>query len=264
MDTDARLDELLETVRRTPALYLRTDLRRWAELRRWRVPPWTRRIGAEPELFHDLVDTLGQAHDQLIGPYWHQIERVACADRTLRVRHLAEGGVEGLLRRLNPAYVRWRPPVLELTTASGVSGDVHLGGRGLLLIPSLFGTAHSIVNPDADPQPWLTFPLRHDEDLTALPAAATAAALTSVPHCLARLLGRTRATVLCAVADHPGCTTTELARYAAIAPASASEHATVLRGAGLTTLSRHRNTVFHTLAPAGVSLLNASTAAAGG
>ncbi|MEU8873011.1 helix-turn-helix transcriptional regulator [Streptomyces javensis] len=262
MDTDAGPEELLETVRRTPAPHLRADLRRWAELQ-GRVPSWTHRIGDEPKLFQQVVHTLGEAHERLITPYWPQIERAACADRALRVGHLAEGGVEGLLRRLNPAYVRWRSPVLELTTASGVSGDVHLGGQGLLLIPSLFGTAHSIINPDADPQPWLTFPLRHDDDLTALPAATTAATLTSVPHCLARLLGRTRATVLCSVADHPGCTTTELARYAAIAPASASEHATVLRGAGLTTLSRHRNTVFHTLAPAGVSLLNASTATSG-
>ncbi|MER5430289.1 winged helix-turn-helix domain-containing protein [Streptomyces sp. NPDC002588] len=87
----------------------------------------------------------------------------------------------------------------------------------------------------------------------------TAAALTSVPQSLAAILGRTRATVLCAIADHAGCTTTEPAHHAGISPASASEHATTLRNPGLTTASRHRNTVLHTLTTAGITLLNSST-----
>nr|WP_204008201.1 winged helix-turn-helix domain-containing protein [Virgisporangium aurantiacum] len=70
---------------------------------------------------------------------------------------------------------------------------------------------------------------------------------------LARLVGRTRAAVLFAARTRP--TTSELARRVGISAASASEHATVLREAGLITTHRHRNTVRHTLTRIGVDLL---------
>lgn len=75
---------------------------------------------------------------------------------------------------------------------------------------------------------------------------------TSSPA-LARLVGRTRAAVLFAARTRP--TTSELARRVGISAASASEHATVLREAGLITTHRHRNTVRHTLTRIGVDLL---------
>ncbi|MFJ8608056.1 helix-turn-helix domain-containing protein [Streptomyces sp. NPDC093675] len=71
-----------------------------------------------------------------------------------------------------------------------------------------------------------------------------------------KLLGRTRARVLEAIAERPGCTTTELAAAARIAVASASEHTAVLRQAGLVRTVRHRNTALHTSAPLGLALLN--------
>jgi DNA-binding transcriptional ArsR family regulator len=52
------------------------------------------------------------------------------------------------------------------------------------------------------------------------------------------------------------CTTGELARRADISAASASQHATVLRKAGLISTSRQGNTVRHTLSPLGAELLN--------
>lgn len=49
--------------------------------------------------------------------------------------------------------------------------------------------------------------------------------------------------------------TTELARHLAISPATASEHLTVLRQAGLTASLRDRNSVRHTLTPLGHAML---------
>lgn len=51
-------------------------------------------------------------------------------------------------------------------------------------------------------------------------------------------------------------TTGELARRADISAASASQHATVLRQAGLVSTHRQGNTVRHTLSPLGAELLN--------
>jgi DNA-binding transcriptional ArsR family regulator len=67
-----------------------------------------------------------------------------------------------------------------------------------------------------------------ERDLTRVRLADTPHALSEITFSdLAGLLGATRARVIRAVAA--GCTTTELARALGIAPATASEHATVLR-----------------------------------
>ncbi|MYW99404.1 helix-turn-helix domain-containing protein [Streptomyces sp. SID8378] len=55
---------------------------------------------------------------------------------------------------------------------------------------------------------------------------------------------------------HSGSTTTEIARLLRISPASASEHATVLREAGLIQTARHGNRVLHTSTELGRNLLN--------
>lgn len=51
------------------------------------------------------------------------------------------------------------------------------------------------------------------------------------------------------------CTTSELAERAGVSVSSASEHASVLRRAGLIHSSRQRNAVRHALTPIGLALL---------
>jgi DNA-binding transcriptional ArsR family regulator len=60
--------------------------------------------------------------------------------------------------------------------------------------------------------------------------------------------------VLDAIGD--GCSTTDLARRVGVSPAAASQHATVLRNAGLVMRQRDRNTVLHTLTALGRAVLN--------
>ena len=72
---------------------------------------------------------------------------------------------------------------------------------------------------------------------------------------LAALVGRNRAAVLQSIAD--GCTTTELARRVGISLAAASQHASVLRGAGLIATRRQGSAVLHVLTPLGAELLQA-------
>ncbi|GGP32411.1 transcriptional regulator [Streptomyces melanogenes] len=251
--------ELWERVRATPATRVREQVDEWAG-RVQRIPPWTGRLAEDPLFVRELVDVFEDTYEQLVAPYWPRIEQLADADRAMRMRQLTEGGVERLLQGLNPRRVRWSPPVLELTMASGHEGDLYLEGRGLLLIPTLFGSAFPVFD-DTGPQPWISFPIGHDRTpWFPLTATATASALTETPRSLAALLGRTRATVLCAIAEHPGLTTSQLASRAGISPASASEHATVLRSAGLVSTARDRNAVLHTPTAAGIGLLNASSA----
>jgi DNA-binding transcriptional ArsR family regulator len=55
-----------------------------------------------------------------------------------------------------------------------------------------------------------------------------------------------------------GCTTTELAARVGVSVAAASQHATVLREAGLITTRRQGSAVLHSLTPLGVELLHVS------
>lgn len=255
------LQESLERLRSTPAQRVVQDLEQWASGRR-RLPSAARRLLEDPSLVRNTAQAVQDAHQMLIAPYWPRIERLAAADRGVRLQQLAEEGVERLLLELNPRYLAWSSPVLHVTTASGRDDDVYLEGRGLLLIPSVFGAHYPAYEHPDEGQPWITFPIQDSAQSLSAPAVFTAGALTDAPASLRALLGRTRATVLMAIAEYAGCTTSQLAVHAHISPASASEHATVLRNAGLTALTRHGKLTRHALTPAGNNLLSSNLGAA--
>jgi DNA-binding transcriptional ArsR family regulator len=77
---------------------------------------------------------------------------------------------------------------------------------------------------------------------------------TAPGDALAALLGFTRAAALAAIGT--GCSTTELARRVGVSPAAASQHATVLRNAGLVASRREANTMMHSVTPLGSAVLN--------
>ncbi|WP_190016597.1 ArsR/SmtB family transcription factor [Streptomyces lucensis] len=251
-------DDFLERLSSTPKQRVTADVDQWtAGLRH--VPRAARQLRENPSLVVRLAEAVHQAHESCIAPYWPRIEQLASVDRAWRLRQLAEHGVERLLSELNPRYITWASPVLHLTTASKRDGDVHLAGRGLLLIPTVFGAHYPAFDYPDDGQPWITFPVRDSAHATTAPAVVTAGILSEAPASLRALLGRTRATVLWVIAEHAECTTTQLAAHAGISLASASQHAHVLRNAGLTVLTRDGQSVRHTISPAGQALLNSTT-----
>jgi DNA-binding transcriptional ArsR family regulator len=72
---------------------------------------------------------------------------------------------------------------------------------------------------------------------------------------LANLLGRTRASVLTAIADGV-VTTGALARRLDVSSAAVSQHTAVLREAGLITTRRHHSSVLHNPTQVGLTLLD--------
>ncbi|MFD5438543.1 winged helix-turn-helix domain-containing protein, partial [Kitasatospora sp. NPDC127067] len=145
--------------------------------------------------------------------------------------------------------------------------DFHLSGRSFVLAPSVFcgPVPQLFASPEAETVVMAYQALHDPVDAAALWAspADTRRGDAPVPQALTALLGRTRAIVLCVIANHPACTTTQLAQRAGISPASASEHATTLRKAGLTAVTRERKATLHTLTHLGLTLLstNGSTPA---
>jgi DNA-binding transcriptional ArsR family regulator len=198
------------------------------------------------ELLADTADIMRAVYHETIQPDWTRVDAGVDADRALRARALRDGGVDGLLDSLRPAAV-WDPPVLH--SRYPVEYDLHLRGRGLLLIPSFFCRRNPIALADPTLPPVLVYPIRHGEP--RLPEGARSG---SRGGALTRLLGPTRARVL-AVLEYTA-TTGEIARRLAVSPATASEHVRALREAELAESLRDGGTVLHTLTPLGTALLH--------
>jgi hypothetical protein len=188
------------------------------------------------------------AYRVLVEPYWTRIHACLHAEQVACLRALAAGGPDRLLASLQSELIRWRPPVLEVLVPSNL--DMPLNGRGIALVPSVFvGQIPMLHTNPNDPTaaPWLLLPPAGQRQLWNSPRPRGAA--------LAALVGRNRAAVLRTIAD--GCTTTELADRVGISLAAASQHASVLRDAGLITTHRQGSAVLHVLTPLGAELLRA-------
>lgn len=156
--------DLLEQIRSTSPKEIRQTLADLAEHQP--LPSWTRRLGDDPLVLQQLADSMHVLHTTVMAPYWPHVVTSLAADRAVRMRELLHGGVERLLTGLYPPRIRWRAPTLEVAMASGMQGDLWLAGRGLLLAPSLFGSQSPVIDPDAEPQPFLTYPANFGAVLT--------------------------------------------------------------------------------------------------
>ncbi|MFG3285217.1 ArsR/SmtB family transcription factor [Streptomyces sp. NPDC048111] len=241
------LDSGLEQIRQTAPERLTAELSRLPGGRP--TTGWAARLadGHTPQLGR-LADTLAAYHQAAISPYWAHIRTRVDADRAARGRALLDGGADELLASL-PPMLRWRAPVLEADYP--VDRELHLDGRGLLLQPSFFCRRTPVALQDPRLPPVLVYPVTHTQAPYESPPGPDRGA------CLGRLVGHTRSSVLQSIGN--GCTTSELARRAGVSLASASQHAGVLRDAGLLVTLRHGNSVLHTLTPLGTALLSGGT-----
>jgi DNA-binding transcriptional ArsR family regulator len=213
--------------------------------------------GVQPELaallHHDrrargaLVEALRAYHDVAVAPLWPELRRAVDAHRARAAGRMAAAGPAEAFRALEWLGVRWRSPVLEVPSSLGDRRtDIHLDGRGLVMQPSLFFGRHAVLFHD---------PVGSGPDLLVhpLPGLGDPVRSGSAPG-LGRLLGSTRARVLAALLDG-ACSTSDLAARTGISAASASEHATVLREAGLVRTARVGQSVRHEVTELGIDLL---------
>ncbi|MGW7411010.1 ArsR/SmtB family transcription factor [Streptomyces sp. NPDC054863] len=231
------LDEVLSS----PREVLARDMAQLADDRP--LNHWTTALGTgRVEALARLERVTHAYHRAAVQPYWGRIEAQVLRSRATLAEAMAGEGVEGLLAALPPA-MRWRRPVLEVDYP--VHQDLRLGGRGILLVPSFFCHRTGVTLFHNDRTPVLVHPVEH-----VLPEEQTDPGHHT--RSLAALLGHTRAAVLGAL-SRPG-TTGELASRTGVLPSSASQHATVLREAGLVRTVRDGKSVRHTLTPLGAAL----------
>ena len=234
----------LDQVRATSRTRLTHELSRLAESRP--LPSWVStldRPGPGAKALGTLARALELSCKTLLEPYWPRIQTAVGDDVELRTRALLDGGTSALLNALRP-HARWHAPVLEVDYP--VDRELHLEGRGLLLIPSYFCWRRPTALADPTLGPVLVYPVAK-QPLEIVRASRDG---------LERLLGRTRTVVLADLASHGARTTSEVATAANIALPSASYQLGVLRDGGLVASHRQGQFVRHSATPLGLRLLD--------
>ncbi|MFG2295655.1 DUF5937 family protein [Streptomyces sp. NPDC048603] len=226
----ATFEEEMAAVRRTDPEAAREDLRRSLVCTPGALEsPIGRAMLDDPaRAVQDLADLSEAAWRALVEPEWPRLRALLEADIAFHSRRLAAGGLAALFDGLHPDLT-WDEDTGTLTVDRATRYDRELGGRGLVLMPSAFVWPDVVGGFDPPWQPTVVYPARGVGALWA-PSADRA------PDALARLLGRARADVLCALPEP--ASTTALARRLGLAPSSVSAHLKALHGAGLLTRRR--------------------------
>lgn len=192
-----------------------------------------------------LWTALRSYHEACLGDVWKRVQANKNEAVTAVTNTIIKHGALAALDALGPS-IRWKGDHLEVDHHR--AGDVHLRGRGIRLVPSVFWQTPQYTERNV-PQPTLTFPI-----------GAAPIAHDDNPDALVTLLGRTRADVLRAAVTGSG--TGEIARRLGVSPASVSEHATALRQAGLLNTVRAGRAVRHSPTALGRRLITPAPMAA--
>ncbi|MBT2459298.1 DUF5937 family protein [Streptomyces sp. ISL-86] len=202
-----------------------------------------RRMLADPaRAVRELADLYEQAWAALIAPHWPRLRGLLEADILFHSRRLAAGGLEALFDGLHPDLT-WQGSTLTIRRRT--HHDRSLDGQGLLLMPSAFVWPEVVGGYDPPWQPTLVYPARGIGALWTASAGPT-------PQALARLLGRVRADVLCAL--HEPASTTALAHRLGLAPSTVSAHLKTLHAAGLVISARHGHQIHYERTPLAIAL----------
>jgi DNA-binding transcriptional ArsR family regulator len=234
-DPVTTIEDELALVGATPPAQVRHDLEVLVRQQRMRaLPPVLEPLLAQPRrALGRLVEQLAAFWDTALAEHWPRIRALLDADLGHRARRLTEGGVARLFGDLHHA-VTWRGPQLLIDQEYDFS--VALGGRGLLLMPSVFQWQRPGSISTAPWQPTLIYPARGVAALWEPPAERG-------PSALGRVLGRTRAGLLAELGTPQ--TTTDLAARFGLRAGGVSQHLTTLRDAGLVSATRQGRAVLY-------------------
>lgn len=209
------------------------------------IPAWFRRYAdGDTNVLGTLDQALRAFHTTCLAPQWSSVTARFHDDIGHRLSTLGTHGLAAMINALSPDLCLTGS---TLTARYPWDRDVHLRGRGLILMPSAFWTGYPRITWDPqDPSQYvLVYPARANH--------RTVGAVTGKGDALAGLVGATRAAVLRALAQPS--TTSSLAGNVGISLSSASEHTTALRNAGLVTSHRLGQAVHHHLTHLGFSVL---------
>ena len=236
--------EQLAEIRSTPAGQVAEELARCRTTLAGAAQDAVGAMLADPAAARDvLADQLAAAWERLVAPFWPRIQAVLDADVAHRSRQLTDHGLRPMLERID-RRVTWADDAVVVD--DGADLTVELGGRGFVLMPSVYLWPSVTAITDEPWQPTIAYPAR---------GIASLWQNVEPPEALARLLGRTRALLLAAL-DRPA-STTALAALHGLSAGGASRHLIALRDAGLVTGIRHGHEVRYERTRLGSELVRA-------
>lgn len=239
------LEDELATMTATPAETVRADL----DLCTGPLPAPVAALHRAPaDGLVRLADQIRAYWEVAIRPHWSRIQRLVEGEVLYRARSIARGGAAELFEALHP-QVHWSDDTLRVRHRSYEATRTLDGGRGLVLVPSVFVWPGVFSQSTPPRQPGLVYPPRGIATLWEHTPDRT-------PDALAAVLGRSRARLLTELGS-PASTTEVAARTGMPAP-TVSHHLTTLRAAGLATSHRTGRTVLYLRTPLAEALLNGS------
>ncbi|MEU6997489.1 DUF5937 family protein [Nonomuraea sp. NPDC046570] len=167
-----------------------------------------------------VADALEAYWETCFAEFWPRVQGLLERDVLRRSRELVAHGAHGLFAELDPA-IRWTGG--QLIIDRPWCHDGQPGGDGLVVMPSAFyWPSVAVMTPPY--QPTLVYPVYGVGTLweEGPPPA---------PGALAALIGRSRASILLALAEP--ATTSALARRMTLTPGAVSQHLKVLSAGGL-------------------------------
>ncbi|WP_331766238.1 winged helix-turn-helix domain-containing protein [Embleya sp. NBC_00896] len=246
------LKEGLDTVRTSDPDLVRSEIERVYAGHPAPTPLWIRDLHrGDADAWQLLRRAQHAAFDTVLGPVWPLVQDLHRAEFTRHALTVAEHGIGAALTALVPG-TRLREDVWEIDGPGG-EWDIKPRGRGMVLLPTFHWTGHPLVSLVPDRPLVVTYPA--GPGLPLSPDGVGAAG--SAEDALAGVLGRTRVDVLFLLAEEH--TTGDLARRLGVSAATASTHATALRGAGLITTVRAGRAVLHRRTALGSLLIQRHT-----
>ncbi|MFI8235761.1 ArsR/SmtB family transcription factor [Streptomyces sp. NPDC085866] len=237
------LPEALEQVRSVPAEVVGAELERIYVPARMPAPAWIHDLRrGDAEAWRLIHRAQHAAFEALLAPVWAQVQDLHHAEFVHRAVQIAEGGIGSVLAGLLPG-ARLHDGVWELP---GRPREVHLGGRGLLLLPSFHWSGGPLLSDLPGRAVAVTYPA--GSGFPPQPDGSVG------PEALAKVIGSTRAELLDLLGEER--TTTELARRLCVSAATVSAHTAALRGAGLISTNRSGKSVLHRRTALGSLLLS--------
>lgn len=227
---DHDFDAALDTVLSSPGRWVREALEAVGRA----GTPWTRSLAAGDR---EARKVLERALKSAMRAFDGEHARVRATLQTDMAHRKEIMFTEGLGAATASAFrnAKWHGDTLEIPYPQDV--ELDLQGRGMVLLPTAFRIGTTLIGSQMPDQPLSVVYPAH-VPMPLLEATGRSPALTP-------LLGRTRTAVLRTITSNPSSTTSQIAASLGISPGRASEHAGVLRDAGLITSHRHRNTVRH-------------------
>ena len=204
-----------------------------------------------PDAAARVAEVLERAWDALVAPYLPRLLGCVHRDLARAAADVASGGMAAALDRFS-RDVRWRGDGIAVRTRY-IEDELHPGGRGLRIVPSVFASRGALIFEDDRP-PCVLYPARGRAQTWASTSAPDPAELAP----LAALIGSRRARILAELITPRG--TTDLAKELGVTAGGVSRHLSVLADAGLVVGSRFGRRVHFELTDSGRRMLEAPRA----